>query len=185
MRNIMLDLETLGLKHDAAILSIGAVAFSKCGISDEFYCVVNMSSCIAVGLSIDSETIEWWMKQSDEARSVFNDERAVALPMALNAFSEWIGRIGNGKEDVRMWGNGASFDNVILSNAYAACGMKKPWSFRNDMCYRTLKNMHPYVESGDRTGVYHNALDDARYQARHCIKLISRASVGDGLQRRW
>jgi len=69
-----------------------------------------------------------------------------------------------------MWGNGASFDNVILSETYLRLGMKAPWPFWKNKCYRTAKGMYPAVEI-NRSGTHHNALDDARSQAEHLIAI--------------
>jgi inhibitor of KinA sporulation pathway (predicted exonuclease) len=35
-----------------------------------------------------------------------------------------------------------------------------------------LKNLHPQVTI-ERTGTHHHALDDARYQAMHLMKLLN------------
>ena len=74
----------------------------------------------------------------------------------------------NGDRDVELWGNGADFDNTILGSLYDAFGLRKPWSYSRNRCYRTMKNIgigprKPQV----REGIYHNALDDAITQAIH------------------
>jgi exodeoxyribonuclease VIII len=69
------------------------------------------------------------------------------------------------------WGCGAGFDNVIIENAYKAVGMKRPWTPWLDRCYRTIKEVI-VLPMEDRTGTYHNALDDAIYQTNHLIKLF-------------
>jgi len=75
-----------------------------------------------------------------------------------------------------LWGNGSTFDNVILSNAYRAIGVKQPWDFWNDRCYRTLKSLYPHVKL-ERSGVAHNALDDAKSQAMHAVRIINATKV--------
>ena len=65
-----------------------------------------------------------------------------------------------------VWGNGATFDNVILSNAYKAAGMEQPWKFWDDRCYRTVKGLLPDIKI-ERLGTHHNAVYDAMSQARH------------------
>ena len=76
------------------------------------------------------------------------------------------------KKAVRLWGNGASFDNAILSTAYELCELEtvQPWRFYNDRCYRTVKSLYPEVAMV-RTGTYHNALDDAESQALHLLAM--------------
>jgi hypothetical protein len=88
-----------------------------------------------------------------------------ALSKVLLDFQKWY------PHEADLWGNGAVFDNVILSNAYAACAIDKPWKFWNDKCYRTLKGLYPQIEL-ERTGTHHNALDDAVSQANHAVKIL-------------
>ena len=164
MKHIMLDLETLGNNPNSVIVAIGAVAFDSNGITDEFYCAVDSESCVQSGLTMDASTVEWWMEQSVEARAVFADENKVSIQQALLNFSEFCGK------DDFVWGNGASFDNVILSNAYKKCRLPQPWMFWNDRCYRTIKSIYRNLAL-QRIGTYHNALHDAESQARHLIEI--------------
>lgn len=166
MNHIMVDLETLGNGSNSVIVSIGAARFDTTGITDEFYTVVDPQSCADYRLRVDVSTVMWWLKQSEGARAAIT-KPGLSLPVALGEFSNWVGR------DAQIWGNGATFDNVILGNAYKACSLRQPWKFTNDRCYRTLKNLYPQIGADDRSGVYHNALDDARYQAAHAIKILN------------
>ena len=165
MNNVMLDLETMGNSTNAAIIAIGAVRFSNGEITDEFYTVVDLASSISAGLEMDPSTVLWWMKQSDEARAQF-ERKGASLTEALEEFSNWIG------EDAKVWGNGASFDNAILSNAYRKSDIEQPWKFWNDRCYRTVKNLFPKKKL-ERAGVHHNAVDDAKSQANHLMQMLT------------
>ena len=166
MIQVMLDLETMSVRSNAAIASIGAVKFEVgTGIVDQFYRTVDLRTCKAVGLHIDPETVEWWNKQSKEARQALLKDN-VSLNQALDDFTEWFGR-----SSLPTWGNGAGFDNVIMENAYAACNIKRPWRPWEDRCYRTIKNIIQ-VPADERQGVYHNALDDALHQTRHLLKIL-------------
>ena len=166
IKNIMLDLETMGKGSNAAIIAIGAVRFDDDGIVSNFYEVVDLQSSVDCGMTIDASTVMWWLKQSDSARSAITDANNVlSLTVALRRFSAWMG------DDAVVWGNGSDFDNVILSNAYKCCDLKQPWKYHNNRCYRTLKNLYPDITL-DRQGVHHHALDDASYQALHLIKIL-------------
>jgi DNA polymerase III epsilon subunit-like protein len=173
---VMIDLETMGTDPYSPILAIGAVRF----IADEttypmppFYQAITLESCLEVGLRSKADTILWWMKQSSEAKRVFEDPQAVSLPLALDAFTDWWGA----RPD-RPWGNSASFDLGLLRDAYKACGKTAPWlqstyGFANERCYRTLKSL-PGMEAFklQRKGTHHNALDDAISQAHHCRNML-------------
>ena len=170
----MIDLETMSSNSNAAIVSIGACKFSvENGIEDTFYVNVDLPSCIEKGMHVNGDTIMWWLGQSKEARDILQVDR-FNLTNALDEFTSWFNSAKYGKY---LWGNGATFDNVVLSNAYKAVGFKQPWNYRNDCCYRTLKNLTPEVTAPERKGTHHNALDDAMYQAEHLIKIFKHLGI--------
>lgn len=166
--HVMLDLETMGNGANSAIIAIGAVAFDDMGINSRFYEQVSLASCVSIGLECDTSTIMWWMQQGNEARSAFiGNDNAGHIRGVLARFAKWFVDVGG----IEVWGNGAAFDNAILSNAYRKSGTVQPWKFWNDKCYRTIKGLHPDV-SLERFGTHHNALDDAESQAKHLCKIF-------------
>lgn len=174
IKRVMMDLETLGSGPTAAIVSIGVVKMTD-RILDTFYVVVDAASCVEAGLVMDVPTIQWWLRQSQEARnSISSAEAALPLRHALGYFREWLGDWG-GDEDVEFWGNGANFDNVILASAYSALRMERPWKYFQDRCFRTLKKLHPEVPAADRPeSGKHNALEDALHQAEHLLRIYAK-----------
>ncbi len=170
----MLDLETMGNGNRAAIIAIGAVIFDASGVKDNgFYAQVSLDSSVGQGLEMDTSTVLWWLQQSDAARAAFKgNEKADSLSTVLNDFAIWLEQFG----DIQMWGNGAAFDNTILSAAYRKCSQNQPWKFWNDRCYRTMKALFPDVKSA-RFGTHHNALDDARTQAWHLIEICEKHGI--------
>lgn len=172
MKDIMLDLETMGNGSSAAICAIGAVEFDleSGALGREFYTIVNLESSVKAGGVIDASTVLWWMKQSDAARDELQ-RNGNKIELALVMFSEWLDGCGVEPKELCIWGNGAAFDNVILRSAYEKTEIKTPWDFWGDRCYRTAKNLLPSVEMV-RIGLHHCAVDDARDQARHLIELV-------------
>lgn len=172
----MCDLETLSTRPGGVITSIGATKFDENGpYGEPFYMRIDMQSCVDAGLLIDVDTVKWWMKQSDEARSEFQKESSFLI-YVLEAFSVWCeapftptGYAAN--PNLELWGNGANFDNALLKTAYDKVGMEAPWMFWNDRCYRTLKAMYPHIKMPARVGTHHNALGDAISQVNHLILL--------------
>jgi hypothetical protein len=166
----MIDIETMGTAPFSPVIAIGAARFEAGPMQamPPFYQAITLESCLEVGLKPSASTIKWWMKQSDSAKLIFSDPAAVDLPLALDAFTDWIG----GRPD-RLWGNSAAFDLGLLADAYRACGKVIPWAFYNERCYRTLKGL-PGMDrfSLKRVGTHHNALDDARSQAGHCRDML-------------
>lgn len=168
--NVMLDLETMGNGPDAAIVAIGAVEFDPANrvLGRTFYCNIDLESAVENGGVMDASTVQWWLRQDEAARrGLFDGTRTIHD--ALTEFSAWMACIDS--EDVQVWGNGATFDNVILTQAYKRAGLWRPWSYKGDRCYRTLKALHP-EKTFTRTGTHHNALDDAISQAAHAITLL-------------
>lgn len=173
MSDVMIDLETLGRRPGCAVLSIGAVEFCPHrGLGKELYVVVNRPSQRDLGLREDPETLKWWAGQTEAARQVLADAEAktsVSVEKALAQLTTFLAVMGLRR--VKIWGNGADFDNAILTCLYGAIGQTPPWDFWNNRCYRTLKNLVPGPKLV-REGTYHNALDDAKTQARHAIELM-------------
>lgn len=171
MDNVMLDLETLDSRETAVILSIGAVRFSldELKTREEWLQLVDPVTCQEKGLTIGADTVRWWMQQSPGAQLAAFSVGGVSLPVMLQRFTNFIREVPNTK----VWGNGATFDNMIMRNAYRACNLETPWSFRNDLCFRTMLKMFPQPKRGD-AGVRHHALDDARRQAQILIDIWSK-----------
>jgi len=164
---IMVDLETLGTSPGSTILSIGAVRFNQSGIvGDGFHVCVDAKTCQGYGLTIDPSTVFWWLDQSPQARAGVTRD-GVNLKSALEAFCDFYYASGG-----YIWGCGAGFDVPILEAAIKAVGIPVPWMFWKSMCFRTVREAYPDVEY-ERHGVAHNALDDARTQALHLIKIAN------------
>ena len=166
--NVMHDLETLDTKDTAVVLSIGAIKFTVDGLFETFYRRLELNDQIRSGRTISGSTIEWWAQQDVKARAVFS-EPAISTEKALLDYADFLST-----EDCVMWGNGAMFDNAILLNMYDMYGMPRPWSYRNDRCYRTVLALHKSLYPGFETNtpsVAHNALADAVAQARTLQKI--------------
>jgi 3' exoribonuclease, RNase T-like len=163
MINLMVDLETMGLRPDAAIVSIGAVMFDANELGPEFYTPVCLEDCKRLGLTTDQSTVDWWAKQSEDARAAWSDEHAPMLLEVMSAFTQFVRQEGG--PDVLVWGNGAAFDPVLLESAYRVLDADPPWKFYNVRCFRTMKNVYSNFPV-PRQGTHHHALDDAKHQAR-------------------
>ena len=167
--HLMIDLETMGKNPDAPIISIGAIFFDpQTGdMGPEFSKTIDLDTAGGV---IDRDVIKWWLKQSREAQSaVMTDE--IPLDDALLQLREFIDE-NSGEFFVQVWGNGANFDNVILRRSYERQGIPCPWRYCNDRDVRTIVELGKTIDVDARTaipfeGERHNALDDARYQAKY------------------
>lgn len=157
MKDLSIYLETMGTKAGCPIISIGAVYFDPMTgeMGDEFYTAISLESCMEVGLVPDASTIMWWMQQSDEARGEFVRKIKHPIHKALGEFFEFA-------KGSRPWGNGA-------------IGKPAPWKFWEIRDVRTVVDIVNRVDGYDLRetnfeGEQHNALDDAKHQA----KMVSR-----------
>jgi exodeoxyribonuclease VIII len=182
MTHVMVDLETMGNNPEAPIIAIGAVFFDpgtgKTG--EEFYQIVSLESAMEFGAKPDAATIIWWMKQSAEARAAITGGDAISLMDAIDNLDEFIHtNSANGIKYVQLWGNGSSFDNVILRRAYEQVGAELSVPFWNDRDVRTIVELGKVVGINPRyqipfDGDMHNALADARHQVKYVSAIWQR-----------
>ncbi|WP_368919096.1 3'-5' exoribonuclease [Citrobacter sp. RHB21-C01] len=183
--HLMVDMETMGNSPDAPIVSIGAVFFepSTGNTGAEFYRVVTLESSMSFGMKPDASTIQWWLKQSSEARSAILVDEAMGLLETLELLADFIAEnAANGSHTVQLWGNGCSFDNVILRRAYALTDTRFAVPFWNDRDVRTMVELGKSVGINPRfdipfEGDMHNALSDARHQVKYVSAIWQRLTA--------
>lgn len=180
--HIMLDLETLDTEKSAVVLSIGAVAFDPHtnATGERFY--VELTDDLLMqqraGRTISANTVKWWLQQDVLARRVFATPPAEGVSRSttydgLVLFGGFVERNG-GHDGAKIWGNGADFDNAILGDLYKTFDVYQPWNYGSNRCYRTLKNLGFGPRAPvHRSGVHHNALDDAITQAQHLQEIYA------------
>jgi hypothetical protein len=183
MTHLMVDLEAMGTNPNAPIVAIGAVFFDPMtgGLGPDFYRAVTLKSELQMGAVPDADTIEWWLKQSDAARGAITCGERLHIVDALSQLTEFVTGYSTvaGLGRLQVWGNGASFDQVILRSAYARCNFPEFWKFWNDQDVRTVvalgraigfdpKRDHPF------TGERHHALADAIHQAEYVSAIWQR-----------
>lgn len=180
--HVMVDLETMGKKPNAPIVSIGAVLFDpETGILGEtFYAVVSLESAVSWGAEIDPSTVIWWLKQSSEARSAIANDDVIKLDDALLMFTDFIEEnVTGGRKKAQVWGNGATFDNTILRSSFDLACLDCPWDYWNDRDVRTMVELGKAVGFDPKTSIpfegdRHNALADAKHQARYISAIWQR-----------
>ncbi|EPY6889202.1 exodeoxyribonuclease VIII [Klebsiella pneumoniae] len=185
--HVMVDLETMGKKHNAPIVAIGAVVFDPAtgSIGESFYKVVCLESSVNWGAVIDPSTVIWWLKQSSEARSAIVNDDAIPLQDALLQFREFVSdNVASGSKKAQVWGNGASFDNSILRSSYDCIAEDYPWEYWNDRDVRTMVELGQAISFDPKTtipfeGSRHNALADAIHQSRYVSAIWQRIIAGN------
>lgn len=169
----MIDTETMGKRHDAALVSIGAVFFdlSTQTLGPTFLQTIHLGSAVAHGGAMDPSTVLWWLRQSEEARKgiCFGGR---AIPDVLTDFAAFIAETCR-PADVRPWGNSDSFDILKMEGAYERCGMAIPWFWTNVRDFRTVRNLNPQVvyDPKAKGDAAHNAVADAAFQVQHLFAI--------------
>lgn len=163
MTHMMLDTETLGRKPGCVILSIGAVIFDPFNPNQENYTFerrIDITSQLLFGFHIETETLDWWRTQSDEAKQSLLG----VTHQIKNVLIDFQAFCKNNKVD-RVWAQGANFDPPIVEEAFNLCGIELPWRYSQPRDTRTVYDLFDFdAKTLPRVGVYHNALDDARFQ---------------------
>lgn len=181
----MIDLETMSVASNAAIVSIGACAFdlySQQPITNQFEVNISLESNEKVGRHISASTVMWWMQQSQDAQRALYESEQYTLEVGLNKLQKWIDEVS--PRITHVWANDPDFDVVILKNAFDQCHRMWPFHFAANRSMRTifelaypdidkLKEVREYFRS---QGTHHRAVDDAVAQAQivqHCYGVLA------------
>jgi hypothetical protein len=177
--HVMIDLETWGTLPGSALRSIGAVTFSPYGDAHEekhFYANIEVGSCEAAGLKFEPDTEAWWQRQSADSQRRLADNRRALNDVILD-FNEWW----HSAAGTYVWSNGANFDEVLWRAAAASIHHSVPWKYWNVRDTRTcwdLAGLNP--KSIPFEGVQHDAIADARHQARCVTRAYSMLRIQPG-----
>lgn len=191
MKDVMIDLESMGVGNKPALIQIAAVQFdiNSGNIGSTFDMKIDLQSSMDAGLDINAGTIKFWMTHpsiNQETRNIVLSETGDhtkggnTLEHVCNVFAKWL-KDNNIKY---VHGNGAASDNVWLRSAFSAVKVDSPeLSFRNDMCYRTLRTLATRKGWNDShinfIGNEHDGLDDAKYQVAALISILNFLNISD------
>lgn len=203
LNHIMVDLETFATGRDLSIVSIGACIFDpKVGrwpkegddlpeVDATFHQKIDLTAGPKEHVGqIDPATVEWWLKQSDEARAALIEGERVPLKTALETFSEWLWKafspahLARYDTKVRLWANGPMFDENGLRDAFERCGLEFPIHFKSSRCCRTIFDLA--IEAGwnykaiGKNPLKHDALSDAIWQARGVCEMYNFMGLATG-----
>ncbi len=164
MKDLMIDIETLGTHSDAAILSIGAAMFDRHTgeIGDTFHrrCKPDLER-----RSMTFDTFRFWMEQGDEARLGLFDDEAPSLAWILGDLHAFWKH--NCDDETTVWAMPPSFDLVILEDALQQEEFECLWPHWQTRCMRTLCDIAGIAkEDRVKAEVAHDALADAIAQAK-------------------
>lgn len=172
LKNVMIDLETLGKRPNAPVVTLGACFFDPMTgeIGPKFYRKIDMADAMQFG-SADPDTIRWWLMQEAAAQAELISGKDL-LSDVLRDFAVFY----NKGKDASVWGNGPTFDITILEYAYMKClRINAPWPFWNIRDVRTVVQLAEGLVTKPaaftKNAVAHNALDDCIFQVGYVSKM--------------
>jgi len=197
-KHIMVDIETIGLPPNGALLQIGACAFDPERpqsveelMADSF--LVSISRQFYDGLreesywKVDASSVQWWSEQPEEARAALNLELVSSPREALMKFSDWLKAMGfskvprNALDAPQIWANPPTFDLAILNHGFDVCGLERPWHFRQEKDARTLMwvalnapGLYSRIQKETEGLVAHRGDHDAIWQAIYIQSIFRR-----------
>lgn len=185
--NVMIDIETLSTYKNAAIIEIGAVEFNKYTgeIGETFDIIIKPSDWCRNDRHVNGETIQWWLKQSNEARERFTTKQTdvdyCTLEDALNKLNYFIIDCDSVSDykNVVVWGNGSSFDIAILEDAYNYFDIDLPWKFWSVNDVRTIVDLNPKIKEKCKfeSGIKHSAVSDCLHQIKYLTETINSLKI--------
>lgn len=171
--HIVLDLETLGTKRNAPILSIGMVVICDLQIKAKYYTVLDVYEQKQLfGRTDDEDTLQWWRDklETPEGQLAWN-----AATTNLEGVQDGLRGVCNvfaTYADAKVWGNSNTFDNEVLRSLLEAANMPT-WYFRNDRDFRTLREQFKEkVPEPEFQGIRHVSVDDALHEATWLIQIL-------------
>lgn len=170
--NLMLDIETYGVEQSTTIISISAVPFDivSGNFGDVFDVNINTLESAKYNFTTNAETIEWWSKQSEEAKNKLKQNQ-LPIDKACKMFVDFCSKYMH--PDFKIWGNGANFDIGILSNTMQVLSIPLPWKYNKVRDVRTISALYPeYRASETNVGTLHNGIYDCIFQINYVSKIF-------------
>ena len=173
MKRVMVDIETAGTGPRALVLSIGAIKWDSESPDtvQALHVYPDHTEQEKDGRVVTLDTMKWWMEQSPEAQLVFtaNTIHPVQAATMLMPYLD---------DADEIWANGPDFDCVILQDFMKQYNPRYHWPFWKHRCHRTMKNLFAnQIPVGSPRGVAHNALDDAKFQAKQLQGILANLNV--------
>lgn len=169
VRDVMLDLETLGNGKNKAICQIGACYFDRetGEIGETFKVNVDVGSHVKVGAELDSDTVYWWLSQSKEAQESILKEPKVSIQDAFNILNAFLAPAK------AVWSH-ATFDFVAIQETFKQLNIKPLFHYRVARDLRTVVDLGKVtVTKQVREGLHHDALEDCKFQVKYCVAALN------------
>jgi hypothetical protein len=178
MTDMMVDIETLGIKPGSVITSIGAVMFSPTTyeIGNIFHERISVADALMNGFDIDVNTIKWWRQQSKGAQEELRGTDFIGN--VLSRFRTFI----YDNEPERVWARSPSFDINHLMEATRRFAHLDIISYRQEVDVRTVEHLGRLLNmnltyDGDDNLIEHNPVSDCIKQIRTVQEYMQQSAM--------
>lgn len=196
--HLSIDTETLGLRENTVVLSIGVAAFQLVPggkndydkyIRDGFHVKFSIKDqLVNYKRTTCQSTVDWWKSQSEEAKKILKpSEQDVDMESGLLMLNDWIKQSGYKWKDSFVWSRGTYFDFPKIEDMYRQTGVKvgfNTWKIRDT---RTMIDVLTGSENGQyepkggfpRNFLKHDALHDASMDAYRMVEIFNTVAGDD------
>lgn len=186
MRNIMLDIETLGTEPQSVILAAAAQEFDDDGpVGDGVFVRFPVQPQLDKGRTVSEATLRFWAEQNQKLFERMLNPQYVNIYRALADLEKYFQRHSDEVfapvDPVVVWANSPNFDAVLMESLFRRFGFTIPWSHRDLRDVRTLRSLAavkadwaPYT---DIPGEPHDPLYDCRWQIALVIHALDKLEV--------
>ena len=161
-RHIVIDIETLGRRNDAAIAQIGVVVADETfSVLDKYLIQIFPEAWDTCNRTFTGETLLWWMKQKNPPISNIGASSAHNYYTAISTLNGIFRRYN--ADDTIVWTKG-TMDLFCIKDLCEYLNMDTPWKLLQPRDIRTAKEFVKEWKTFENNN--HNALDNALNQLR-------------------
>ena len=156
-KHIIIDIETLGRRNDAAVTQVGIVIANKnFTVIDSYLIQITPNTWDTCNRTFTGETLLWWIQQTNTPVSEFPTQIANSYKDLIKKLNYIFRRYNT--EDSIVWTKG-SMDLFCLKDLCEYFNIDTPWKFWQPRDIRTAKEIikdWKIIENNNS----HNALND-------------------------
>lgn len=164
--DIMIDIETLGLRPGCVILQIGWAMMDTADLKvvDSGAIGLDIAQQLAAGRWVDPATHDWWMAQPEDLRSEVFEGTPTSPPVAPTTGLLHLSDLVTSQGVQRVWAGPTHFDIAILDEASHFWNSEQLWP------HGIVRDLRSYMEAAGLTDKIaserpHHARFDAVAQA--------------------
>lgn len=168
MKDLMLDIETMGSNYGSVITQIGACYFDRYTgeIGRTFQINISMKDAVKEGFKIEPGAVIFWLGEKNRS---FLTPDLWPIRQALEIYRDF------GEKAECVWSH-STFDFSMIQDACHRLGIKNvnPYSSTKDI--RTLMELADTHKLDDTPNPEnaHDALSDCIYQVKYCVQAFNK-----------